>query len=76
MTDKLESPEPNIDFKFTVRRDGILDFMDADRLLAEWYNWWAKSDHVPSKMPDSIHTRTAVYLATKNMVPKDDGSKD
>lgn len=63
------APE-NIDFKFTVRRDSALDFMDADRLLAEWYNWWAKSEHTPAKMPDSIHTRTAVYLATKDMVYK------
>lgn len=64
---KILPPHENIDYKFQVRRDGILDFMDADRLLAEWYNWWAKSEHAPAKMPDSIHTRTAIYLATKNM---------
>lgn len=71
---RLKPPHENIDYRFTVRRDGVMDFMDADRLLAEWYNWWAKSDQVPAKMPDSIHTRTAVYLATRNMVPRDDNN--
>lgn len=43
----------------------------ADELLNEWYQFWVKSNTMPSKMPNSLHIRTLVYLETKKYVSVD-----
>lgn len=35
---------------------------DADRLLHEWLSYWAEQDHMPAKLPNALHVRTAVHL--------------
>lgn len=50
--------------------------IDADRtpdseqplvLLQEWMKWWYETDEAPNKMPNALHVRTAVALATAGM---------
>lgn len=33
-------------------------------LLEEWYAWWRHSPDVPTKLPHSLHVRTATHLLT------------
>lgn len=36
----------------------------TEDLLRAWFQWWTATDGpIPAKMPDSLHTRTAVHLA-------------
>lgn len=41
------------------------DESEAETLLREWASWWINDEHSPSKMPNSLHTRTAVYFVTR-----------
>jgi len=41
---------------------------DPTQLLAEWFRWWSNSDTAPSKMPNSLHTRTVVYLCETDAI--------
>ena len=36
---------------------------DPLTLLREWFEWWQGTDSVPHKMPNSLHTRTALAIA-------------
>ena len=38
-------------------------------LLAEWFEYWDQQDHMPTKMPNALHTRTAVALVTSGRWP-------
>lgn len=60
-----EIPKPQTGFQFHVNKDRVLDFFSAERLVAEWYNWWAESDIAPNKLPDALHTRSAIYLSQR-----------
>ena len=40
----------------------------AGELLAEWYAWWASSDDAPTKMPEALHVRTALYFAEEQNI--------
>jgi hypothetical protein len=35
---------------------------EAELLLQEWYDQWEGDYRAPAKLPNSLHTRTAVYL--------------
>lgn len=35
---------------------------DPVKLIQEWFDWWSMSNEVPVKLPNSLHTRTAVFL--------------
>lgn len=39
---------------------------NADELLQAWFDWWAANPDTPAKLPDSLHTETAVYLESRN----------
>jgi len=39
-------------------------FTEAEKLLAEWYNWWYSDDNVPAKPKNALHMRTIVYFVT------------
>jgi hypothetical protein len=41
---------------------------DLGKLLKEWYEYWLTSDEMPAKMPDSLHTRTAVALVENGYI--------
>lgn len=62
---KILTDLPKPGFSFSVNKEGHFDFFSAERLVAEWYNWWAISDIAPNKLPDSLHTRSAIYLAQR-----------
>lgn len=34
-------------------------------LLEEWYAYWRDEAHMPHKMPNSLHVRTAVALTMR-----------
>ena len=40
----------------------------AGELLGEWYAWWLRSDDAPTKMPDALHVRTALFFATEQNI--------
>lgn len=31
-------------------------------LLHEWFKYWSEQDHMPAKLPDALHIRTAITL--------------
>lgn len=37
-------------------------------LLTSWYLWWANTDVVPNKLPQSLHVRTALYLFVEGIL--------
>ncbi len=40
---------------------------DPEKLLAEWFQWWSKIDGPIWTPPDMLTTRTAAYLAARNV---------
>jgi hypothetical protein len=42
--------------------------LNPDALLLAWLEFWRTCDDMPAKMPDSLHTRTAVYLTTRGLL--------
>jgi hypothetical protein len=38
-------------------------------LLDEWLRYWWHDDHMPNKMPDALHVRTAVVLTVAGRRP-------
>lgn len=38
--------------------------MDPLDLLWEWMKYWDEQDHMPAKMPDALHVRSAVCLVS------------
>lgn len=39
-------------------------------LLKEWFGLWKGEDYMPPKLPNSLHTRTAVALTTNEFEPR------
>ena len=37
----------------------------AEDLLQAWFDYWKNNDTMPANLPDSLHTRSAVFLAQK-----------
>ena len=46
--------------------------LDPLDLLTEWLTYWAEQDHMPAKMPDALHVRTAVALGAAGRDPRFD----
>lgn len=54
---------------FLLRRGRGLsaEDLESERLLLAWLAWQQETDGIPGKLPDSIHTRTAVHLTVRHL---------
>lgn len=65
-----ESPKVIPDGAGNDRRWNMLltpreDDTETIELLREWLKYWWENDHMPAKMPKSLHMRTTVALALR-----------
>lgn len=51
----------------TINSEGIesRELDEAVVLLKEWYEYWRSEDHMPAKLPNALHMRTALFLTEK-----------
>lgn len=43
------------------------DVAQLTSILHEWYEYWRTNDHMPAKMPGSLHVRTAMALTCQGV---------